>query len=112
MQGRIHTHSAFCSSARRRVERTELDLEGRRSGSVETIVGALKQIPQTEVQIRLLLAAPGEITETDIDLAAASDAVIIGFNLASGARIAADAAGVMCANTTSSTNCWKTFKPR
>ena len=59
-------------------------------------MGALKQLPQNEVQIRLLLAAPGEITETDIDLAAASDAVIIGFNttLASGARIAADAAGV------------------
>ncbi len=65
-------------------------------GSVEAIVGALEQLPQQEVQVRLLLAAPGEITETDIDLAAASDAVIVGFNttLASGAREAADAAGV------------------
>ncbi len=65
-------------------------------GSVEAIVGALEQLPQDEVQLRLLLAAPGEITETDIDLAAASDAVIVGFNttLASGAREAADVAGV------------------
>ena len=65
-------------------------------GSVEAIVGAIEQLPQQEVQLRLLLAAPGEITETDIDLAAASDAVIVGFNttLASGAREAADAAGV------------------
>ncbi len=65
-------------------------------GSVEAIVGALEQLPQQEVQLRLLLAAPGEITETDIDLAAASDAVIVGFNttLASGAREAADVAGV------------------
>jgi translation initiation factor IF-2 len=48
------------------------------------------------VQIRLLLAAAGEITQTDIDLAAASGAVIIGFNTtyASGARQAADEAGV------------------
>lgn len=48
------------------------------------------------MQIRVLLAAPGEITETDVDLAAASDAVIVGFNttLASGARQAADQAGV------------------
>ena len=40
-----------------------------------------------------LLSAPGEITETDIDLAAASGSVIIGFNtsLASGAKRAADA---------------------
>lgn len=65
-------------------------------GSVEAILGALQQLPQREVQLRVLLAAPGEITETDVDLAAASDAVIIGFNttLASGARQAADEAGV------------------
>ncbi|MGP1385453.1 MAG: translation initiation factor IF-2 [Thainema sp.] len=65
-------------------------------GSVEAILGALQQLPQNEVQVRVLLAAPGEISETDVDLAAASNAVIIGFNttLASGARRAADEAGV------------------
>jgi translation initiation factor IF-2 len=65
-------------------------------GSVEAIIGALKQLPQNEVQVRVLYAAPGEISETDVDLAAASDAVIIGFNttLATGARQAADQAGV------------------
>jgi translation initiation factor IF-2 len=43
-----------------------------------------------------LFSAPGEVTETDVDLAAASSAVIIGFNtsLASGARQAADKASV------------------
>ncbi|MBF2073650.1 MAG: translation initiation factor IF-2 [Synechococcales cyanobacterium C42_A2020_086] len=65
-------------------------------GSVEAILGALQQLPQKEVQLRVLLAAPGEITETDVDLAAASSAVIVGFNttFASGARQAADEAGV------------------
>lgn len=65
-------------------------------GSVEAILGALRQLPQNEVQVRVLFAAPGEISETDVDLAAASDAVIIGFNttLATGARQAADRAGV------------------
>ena len=65
-------------------------------GSVEAIVNALRQLPQQEVQLGILLAAPGEITETDVDLAAASGAVIIGFNttLAPGARKAADSAGV------------------
>jgi translation initiation factor IF-2 len=65
-------------------------------GSVEAILGALQQLPQKEVQVRVLLAAPGEITETDVDLAAASSAVIVGFNttLASGARQSADTAGV------------------
>jgi translation initiation factor IF-2 len=65
-------------------------------GSVEAILGSLEQLPQQEVQVRVLLSAPGEITETDVDLAAASGAVIIGFNtsMASGAKRAADAAGV------------------
>ncbi len=65
-------------------------------GSVEAIMTALNQLPQKEVQIRLLLAAPGEITETDVALASASGAVIVGFNttLASGARSAADQEGI------------------
>ncbi len=65
-------------------------------GSVEAILGSLKQLPQGEVQVRVLFAAPGEISETDVDLASASDAVLIGFNttLATGARQAADRAGV------------------
>ncbi len=65
-------------------------------GSVEAILGSLNQLPQNEVQIRILLAAPGEVTETDVDLAAASGAVIIGFNttLASGSRQAAEREGV------------------
>lgn len=65
-------------------------------GSVEAILGSFKQLPQNEVQVRVLYAAPGEITETDVDLAAASSAVIIGFNttLAPGARQAADRLGV------------------
>jgi len=65
-------------------------------GSVEAIQSSLSQLPQNEVQIRVLYAAPGEVTETDVDLAAASGAVIIGFNttLASNTRAAADKEGV------------------
>ena len=65
-------------------------------GSLEAILGSLQQLPQNEVQIRVLMAAPGEVSETDVDLAAASGAVIIAFNttLASGARQSADNLGV------------------
>jgi translation initiation factor IF-2 len=65
-------------------------------GSLEAILGSLRNLPQQEVQVRVLMSAPGEVTETDVDLAAASGAVIVGFNtsLASGARLAADNAGV------------------
>ncbi|MEA5462976.1 translation initiation factor IF-2 [Leptothoe sp. PORK10 BA2] len=65
-------------------------------GSLEAILASLEQLPQDEVQIRVLMAAPGEISETDVDLAAASGAVIIGFNttLAPGAQQSSDRLGV------------------
>ncbi|MEL6159190.1 MAG: translation initiation factor IF-2 [Cyanobacteria bacterium J06623_5] len=65
-------------------------------GSLEAILGSLQQLPQNEVQIRVLMAAPGEISETDVDLAAASGAVIIGFNttVSNSARLEADNLGV------------------
>jgi translation initiation factor IF-2 len=73
-----------------------LILKGDVQGSVEAILGSLRQLPQKEVQVRVLMSAAGEITETDVDLAAASGAVIVGFNtsLASGARLKADGVGV------------------
>ncbi len=65
-------------------------------GSIEAILGSLEQLPKDEVQVRVLLSAPGEVTETDVDLASASGAVIVGFNtsMASGAKRAADTSGV------------------
>jgi translation initiation factor IF-2 len=79
-----------------RLKELNLILKGDVQGSVEAIVSSLNQLPQGEVQLRILLAGAGEITETDVDLAAASEAVILGFNttLASGARQAADREGV------------------
>ncbi|MCA1993515.1 MAG: translation initiation factor IF-2 [Coleofasciculus sp. S288] len=96
MQGRISLATLSAQAQEGALKELNLILKADVQGSVEAIVGALKQLPQTEVQLRLLLAAPGEVTETDIDLAAASGAVIVGFNttLASGARQAADEAGV------------------
>ncbi|MGE5659384.1 MAG: translation initiation factor IF-2 [Actinomycetota bacterium] len=96
MQGSVSL-SAFSQQAKEgELKELNLILKADVQGSLEAIVGALRQLPQKEVQLRLLLAAPGEITETDIDLAAASNAVILGFNttFASGARQAADQAGV------------------
>ena len=95
-QGRVSLTTLSALAQQGELKELNLILKADVRGSVEAIVGALAQLPPNEVQLRLLLAAPGEITETDVDLAAASDAVIVGFNttLASGAREAADAAGV------------------
>ncbi len=96
LQGRISLSALSARVQEGELKELNIILKGDVQGSVEAIVNALKKLPQKEVQLRLLLAAPGEVTETDIDFAAASDAVLIGFNttLANGARQAADQAGV------------------
>ncbi|ROT97578.1 translation initiation factor IF-2 [Altererythrobacter sp. FM1] len=50
-------------------------------GSVEAIVNALHNISNDEIKVRVLHAGVGAITESDVTLAAASKAPIIGFNV-------------------------------
>ncbi len=51
-------------------------------GSIEAIRKELTKLEHPEVQIKILLATVGGITEADVHLAHASDAVIIGFTVA------------------------------
>jgi translation initiation factor IF-2 len=50
-------------------------------GSLEAIVGSLEKISTSEVSMRVLHSAVGGINESDVILAKASNAVIIGFNV-------------------------------
>jgi translation initiation factor IF-2 len=49
-------------------------------GSVEAIVEALKKIDSDKVSLEVIHSAVGTITESDVSLASASDAVILGFH--------------------------------
>ncbi|MBN1563688.1 MAG: translation initiation factor IF-2, partial [Anaerolineae bacterium] len=49
-------------------------------GSLEPVVNSVKNIEVQELRVRVLHADVGEITENDVNLAAASSAIIIGFN--------------------------------
>jgi len=50
-------------------------------GSLEAIVGSLEKLSTSEVSIRVLHSAVGGINESDVILAKASQAVIVGFNV-------------------------------
>ena len=50
-------------------------------GSIEALRDAFNKMDQSEVKINIVHSAVGGITETDVTLAAASDAIIIGFNV-------------------------------
>jgi translation initiation factor IF-2 len=73
-----------------------LVIKGDVQGSIEAITGALDKLGTEEVTARVIYAGAGGITESDITLAEASGAVIIGFNVRAHkeAREAAEQAGI------------------
>ncbi len=57
-------------------------------GTLEAFSASLEKLSTDEVRIRVLHAGTGTITDSDVLLAAASDAVIIGFNVRPSAKVA------------------------
>jgi translation initiation factor IF-2 len=66
------------------------------SGSLEALQDELAKVPQEQVRINVIRAAAGGINESDVMLATASEAIIIGFNVRplADARRAAEQEGV------------------
>ncbi len=73
-----------------------LVIKGDVQGSVEAIQGALKKLGTDEVEARVVHSGVGGITESDVALAGASKAVIVGFNVRANtqAKQAADGQGI------------------
>ncbi|SFI23984.1 translation initiation factor IF-2 [Halpernia frigidisoli] len=61
-------------------------LKGDVDGSVEALSDMLVRLSTEEIQVNILHKGVGQITESDILLAAASDAIVIGFNVRAGAN--------------------------
>jgi translation initiation factor IF-2 len=73
-----------------------LVIKGDVQGSVEAILGALDKLGTPEVGARVIFSGAGGITESDVTLASASGAAVIGFNVRAHkeAREAAEQAGI------------------
>ncbi|RYY59242.1 MAG: translation initiation factor IF-2, partial [Chitinophagaceae bacterium] len=56
-------------------------IKGDVDGSVEALSDSLQKLSTEEIAVRVLLKGVGQISESDVVLATASDAVIIGFNV-------------------------------
>jgi len=65
-------------------------------GSLEPIVGELKHLNKSEIKVTILQAETGNVSESDVMLAAASKAIVLGFNVTAdaAARRLAEAEGV------------------
>jgi len=65
-------------------------------GSVEAVKQSLERISNDEVRVKVIHGAVGAVTESDVMLASASDAIIVGFNVrpTPGATVSADSSEV------------------
>jgi translation initiation factor IF-2 len=59
-------------------------LKGDVDGSVEALSDQLQRLSTAEINVNILHKGVGQITESDVNLATASDAIIIGFNVRAG----------------------------
>jgi translation initiation factor IF-2 len=71
-------------------------IKGDVDGSVEALTDSLLKLSTEEVQVKVVLRGVGQITESDVLLASASDAIIIGFNVraAAGAKKIAESENI------------------
>ena len=56
-------------------------LKGDVDGSVEALTDSLQKLSTDEIQVNIIHKGVGAITESDVLLASASDAIVIGFNV-------------------------------
>ncbi|MDR3899479.1 MAG: translation initiation factor IF-2, partial [Duodenibacillus sp.] len=71
----------FADAAEGEVKTLSLIIKADVQGSTEALVHALTKLSTAEVRVQIVHSAVGGISETDVNLAAASHAVIIGFNV-------------------------------
>jgi translation initiation factor IF-2 len=63
------------------VQDLNIVLKGDVQGSVEALLGELQKIQHAEVRVNVIHTGVGGITENDVNLASASDALVVGFNV-------------------------------
>jgi len=88
--------SLYSKIAEGKVKEIKVILKADYKGSVEVLKKALEELSTPEVKVKILHCAVGGITESDVLLADASDAIIIGFYVTTEdkARILAEEKGV------------------
>jgi translation initiation factor IF-2 len=95
-RGAVPLEELFSQLQEGAVEDLNLVLKGDVVGSVEAAVGELQKIQHPEVRVNVIHQGVGGITENDINLAVASNAMVVGFNVrpSAEARALAEREGV------------------
>jgi len=78
---RTTLENLFQNIANEQKKSLQIILKADVQGSMEALIAALKEIPSQKIFLEIIHAAVGPISESDVLLASASNAVIIGFNI-------------------------------
>ena len=78
---RATLENLFANLAADQKKTLQIVLKADMQGSLEAIIGMLSDIPQEKIDLKIIHSAVGPITESDVLLASASDAIIIGFGI-------------------------------
>jgi translation initiation factor IF-2 len=84
--GPASLESMFSALKEKQAEEYPLVVKGDTQGSVEAIVNSLNRLSTDAIKVRVLHSGVGGITESDVTLAGASGAPIIGFNVRANAK--------------------------
>jgi translation initiation factor IF-2 len=93
---RVSLDTLFAQMQEGGVQDLNIVLKADVQGSIEAITGELAKIQHPEVRVNVIHTGVGGITENDVNLAAASDALVLGFNVrpSADARALAEREGV------------------
>jgi translation initiation factor IF-2 len=80
-QNKVTLDNLFATIKEGEIKTINLIIKGDVQGSVETLTQTVTDQNTDEVRVRVIHSAVGAISESDVELADASDAVIIGFNV-------------------------------
>jgi translation initiation factor IF-2 len=93
---RVSLETLFSQLQEGAVQDLNIVLKGDVQGSIEALVSELGKIQHPEVRVNVIHTGVGGITENDVNLASASDALVVGFNVrpSADARALAEREGV------------------
>ena len=93
---KVSLDNLFAGIAEGKVQNLNIIIKADVQGSVEAVKQALEKLSNDEVKVRVLHSAVGAVTQDDVNLASAFNAIIIGFNIRpdATARDAAEREGV------------------
>jgi translation initiation factor IF-2 len=93
---KVSFEDAFARAQEGELNSLNLILKGDVAGSVGALEDEIAKLPQSEIKVNVIHHGVGGINESDVMLASASDAIVIGFNVrpVGDARLIADREGV------------------